>query len=445
MNQLKQYLNKGLKNPFLQGASVMFIGSFAVNVLSYLFNVIAGRTLGKIGYGEFQSLASILYISSVPATVLATVTVKRIAEYAGLGRKDKIKQILILMTKYTGSIGIVCFIITILLAQTIQKTLQLHDILPVISLAFLFLVIFPPIITNSALQGLEKFKELSWYSAVTIILRIILTIIFVYIGFGVGGVFLAMIISIVVPYIMAWRAVEKTLNATQNSVSTIFSKGATLLGKIVKAVDTTGAEVRKEIASSSGPTLFAVLGLAGLVQIDIILAKIFLTPADAGLYASLAISGKVIPFFTQPLVQVMFPQLVKNYSDKKPVLKLFLLVIAIVGGSSLAINLFYVIFPEFVMYIFYGKEFLEAAPFLGTFALFQTLYALCNTFVLFFLAVGKNKLASSIFVSSILQAITILFFHSNISALINSSIIVLAATLLFYGTISVLQFSRIRK
>jgi O-antigen/teichoic acid export membrane protein len=445
MNQLKQYLNKGLKNPFLQGASVMFIGSFAVNVLSYLFNVIAGRALGKVGYGEFQSLASILYISSVPATVLATVTVKRIAEYASLDRKDKIKQILILMTKYTGAIGIVCFIITLVLAQTIQKTLQIHTILPVISLAFLFLVIFPPIITNSALQGLEKFKQLSWYSAVTIILRIILTIIFVYIGFGVGGVFLAMIISIVVPYIMAWRAIEKTLNETQATMSTIFAKGATLLGKIAKAVDTTGAEVRKEIVSSSGPTLFAILGLAGLVQMDIILAKIFLTPADAGLYASLAISGKVIPFFTQPLVQVMFPQLVKNYSEKKPVLKLFLLVIAIVGGSSLAINIFYMLFPEFVMYIFYGKEFLDAAPFLGTFALFQTLYALCNTFVLFFLAVGKNKLASSVFVSSILQAITIFFFHSNINALINSSIIVLAGTLLFYGTISVLQFSRIRK
>ncbi|MDQ3239775.1 MAG: oligosaccharide flippase family protein [bacterium] len=445
MNQYKSIYRLFTQNSFLKSSTVLFIGSLFVNILSYLFNLSTGRLLTEVEFGEFQSIASILYLSSIPATVLGTVTVNFIAQYLSKNEISKIKYLLVIMTKYTISIGIIACLISLLFSYHLQSVLNLNSIYPIFALALLLFLTFPQIITNATLQGFELFSQFSLLSIFLMIFRIILVFIFYFFNIlNVTTVLLSIVISTIIPYLISWLVIEKSISKLQINTLTFSSKLKSFFYHLTHSIPSSASEIKKEISLSTGTTLIAVIGLAGLVQMDIILAKAFLTPQQAGLYASLAISGKVIPFFTQPLVQVMFPQLVRQYTQKQPFFKLFALVFSIVLLSSLSISAFYFLFPDFVRLVFYGNKFLQISSYLGLFSVFQLLYALTNTFTLFFLAIGKSNYASLTFLSALFQSILIFFFHANLTQIISSSIVVLFITVIGYSALSITLFKQTR-
>ncbi len=447
MNLSRQTLINIITHPFFKGSAVAFVGAFAVNILSYLFNLILARMLGVVGYGEYLALVSILYLSSVPSNVLATMVTKYVALFSSRGESEKIKPLLIIMTKYSLIFSSIFLTILILFRSQILAGLKLNDFWSLIFISIIFAATFPQTLLNGAFTGLQKFASANIYSAVLVISRIILSVIFIQLGLHVNGVLYAMILSTLTVISLSWISIEVTLNKTKLSFSQFISKAATFLKYFVTPYKdrTEAIKFDKDLLVFA---LFSTLnswGLGSLVQTDIILAKTFLTPYQAGLYSSLAITCKVIPFFTQPLVVVMFPQIIQRVAQKKNFLPLFMVVLAVVTGGAGLVTGFYLLFPELVIRRLFGEQFLAAVPYVGLFSINQLAYALVNLFSFFFLSIGKNKIAGLVMVAALVQAVGIYLFHSSIWQIMQVSMAVLGVCLFLYAFLTLQLALTIRK
>lgn len=441
MNLSKETVIKIVKHPFFQGSAIAFVGSFGVNALSYLYNVVIGRMLGVVGYGEYLSLVSILYIASVPSNVLGTVVTKYTAIFSSHNENLKIKSMLIKMTQYSFIFSLAFILILTLFQNQIIAQLKLNQFLSLFLIGLIYTFSFPQTILNGAFTGLQKFVAASVYGAILVSVRIILAVLFILLGLYVNGILYSMILSAIMVVLLSWISISNSIDGTKFSVQqSLLQVGEFIKGIITFSPQATqGLMLNKELLTFAMFTAFNNWGLGSLVQTDIILAKAFLSPYDAGLYSSLAITCKVIPFFTQPLVIVMFPQIVQRVAQKKNFMPLFAAVLGVVTLGAGFVTAIYIFFPQLVITLLFGKKFLEAAPYIGIFSLAQMAYAILNVFSFFFLSIGKNKTASLVLIAAVIQAIGIQLFHSSLTQIIMVSIVVIGGCVALYAALT-LQF-----
>ncbi len=88
----------------------------------------------------------------------------------------------------------------------------------------------------------------------------------------------------------------------------------------------------------------AYAGYAILMNADLVLAKHFFSPEDAGRYAVVAMVGRIILFLPQPIVMAMFPKVVSHggvsQADWRTLTKALLLAGLMIGGAAGLCSLF---------------------------------------------------------------------------------------------------------
>lgn len=430
MNDLKSKILKLKNDPLARGAAILFVGSFAVNIASYIFNLIVGRMLGPIQYGEYLSLVTIVYLLSVPFSPAQTIVVKYVSQLRAENQLGQIKKLLIMMTKYIALLTVVVTIGILIASPLIQSSLKIDSSVLIVLTALTFASFNPPSILLPAFNGLERFLEGVWLTALGIVVRIVLSVVFIKMGWGVAGVFGALIVGSLTAYIISWEVLYRLLAQSKQSapIEKIRIFFAKLFGKSGDIV-----QLKKEIYAYTVPVSIATIGIAALTQLDIILVKTLFSPYEAGIYGSLAIIGKVIPFFSIPLISAMFPQLVARVTRGEDFLKPFYAVLGIIVVFSLGLSIGYFLFPELVINIFFGSKYLAAAPYIGLFGLFQTTFTVMNTFVNFFLAIGKNNLAMHAIGAVIMQVIGISLFHNSLTQVIQVSAVITGIFVLYYS------------
>ena len=83
----------------------------------------------------------------------------------------------------------------------------------------------------------------------------------------------------------------------------------------------------------------------------------------------------------------------------------------------------YFLFPNLILRVFYGEQFLPAAIYLGLFGVFLSFYSLAYFLGNFMLSQEKTKLMAFLpFLALLLQVVLILFFHESILAILGASI-----------------------
>ncbi len=182
-------------------------------------------------------------------------------------------------------------------------------------------------------------------------------------------------------------------------------------------------------------TLFFVLTACyELTQIvcnnsDILLVKHYFPSYDAGLYASLALIGRVVYFVTWMFVMLLLPQVLesrKNGKNPVPILKKYLGYISLL---SVAIVSFTFLFPEFAVDVLFGEQYKSIAGLLGWYALATSFFALANIFAYYFLSIDRYLPILITAVFGILQVVAIIFFHDSLLQVVMAQVYVMAALL----------------
>ena len=150
----------------------------------------------------------------------------------------------------------------------------------VIALAVGMTFYVPVGVKRGGLQGVCHFRQLSWNFVLETIVKMVAAVVLLYAGFGILGAVAAISISTIAAYIFP-RVPDELRKQPVEGVPASFGEG-------VQAV------------------IFFV-GQVVINNVDILLVNHFFRPEVAGLYAAVALIGRVLYIASWQVVSAMFP------------------------------------------------------------------------------------------------------------------------------------------
>lgn len=386
-----------LKGNLLIRRSVVYaLGTTVGNFGNYLYQVLMGRYLGPSEYGILAVLFSLLYIVTVPANTVLTVAVKYISTFKARNHWHKVGVWWQGFSRGLILIGALLFVVSALVSPFLASFFKISNISPLILTGGVFVLIFILTLNRGVLQGLQSFNALSFNFSLEAVLKVTLAVGLIIVGFGVNGAVIAVLLAMAISYAFTFRPL----------------KGVLARDREAEAIDWS------EVVRLAIPVFMAFLFLTMMYNIDMLLAKHFFDPSEAGLYAGLSLMGKVIFFATWAVAGVMLPMVAEAKEVGKEHADLFWQTFAIVLLVSTAIVVWYYLLPELTLGFMLGADFVPAAPYLASFGLVMLLLALNNVFLFYFLALHKNTFLVPLGIVALLEGPLIWFFHSSISQII---------------------------
>jgi len=313
---------------FIKNLTYIGIGTIIAMIFSFTFNILAGRLLGPLRYGEFtlvQSVAMFLYIPMILG--ISTAMVKYSSE-----KKDEKRQAIIVSTAY---IMILTFTITsvILLYVFSSQFSNLFSISKeIFYLSIAFAVLFALYTcTTDILRGLLKIKILSVLKPIfsIVALSAFLLFIIVYARSYISAVF-SMYLAYGVTSIIAFIFILKkyfTYNIKKSWANKLLRYGIfTLLGS---------------------------LSFVFYTNIDVILINRYMTELDVGIYRAYYFSSIYILGFLWNTFNVVFFPSISKYKNKEKIFNKIKKIIPYL----IAIGIPFVFVCELVILKFYGKSY----------------------------------------------------------------------------------------
>lgn len=376
----------------------MIVGSLSTSFINYLYHLVMGRMLGPANYSVLAAVVSLLGLIGILPTSLGLVVTKFVSSYKS---DQDTKSFINFFYKKVWITASVLTAIMVIISPLITSFLNIKGIylLPISFLMFLFFI--PSMFLRSVLQGLLRFKDFVLSFLGENGSKILVATALVMIGFSVGGALVSWVIGALVGLLVGTLALKSYLGTESQKLS----------GNL------------KPILFYSIPVLVQSLAVGSMYSSDLLLVKHFFSPLSAGLYASLSFLGRIIFFGVSPIAAAMFPMVSQKQAKGEGYRRLFLYSFLAALVLSSGVLMIYWLFPAIVIKLLYGSAYLGAASLLLQFGFFITIFTLSFLLINFFLAIGRVKIVIVPVVTSLLQVIGILLFHSSLGVVIEVSTI----------------------
>ena len=421
INKIKNLISQNLiNNTLIRGSFVVFIGSIIVGFGNYLFQLIMGRMLSPAQFGALASLLSITIIVSVPNQTIALLVTKYVADLESKGAKYRVKPFLNSIIKKLIFYGITAAIIFFALIPFFKSFLHIQETLPLIMLGLFLTISFFSPIGLGVLRGLQRFLQYSTYQIYQVIVKIILGVTLVAFGFGINGALLAQILGVVffIIFVFAKLNLPKANTAEENKNSNHIFK----------------------FSSYTAYTFIASLFLVVLYNLDVILAKHFLPPTEAGYYAILSLLGKIILFATASISSVMFPIVANNHGAGRSNRKIFFWSFIIISFISIIIAFCYIIFPGLIVKLLFGNAYLSVVPNMWLISIIYLCFSLINFISLFLLSIQRLRFVYILASGTLIEIAMIYFRHAHVQEILYSMLICMIAMLIGFFIYLFLNF-----
>jgi O-antigen/teichoic acid export membrane protein len=411
---------KIFKHDFFKASSVVLAGAILANVLNYLFNLVMGRLLAPVEFGEVASLMGLAVVASVPSATLVRLMAKYTAGFRARDEFGAIRNLFKFIGYYSFVVGLAMFVIFLALVPSLSSFFQLEE-----SPLFVFSLVFPVslmlAVNQGMFQGLQQFFHFSVMAIIAAAGKLVLAVLFVKIGFSVSGVVGAYVAGSVVAYAYGLLKLSPQLKV----------QGGIGEEKISSKMNW------QEILSSASVLFWASIFMVLFFNVDIVLAKHYLDPYLAGQYAALSIAGKIILYGPAAFVTVMFPMIssarANGNGEEKKILKMSFVIVA---GVVVLVMLLFISLPELTIKLLFGDKYLSVVPYLGLFGLAMTFGTIAQVFINYFMAGGANRFLVPLGLVVFLQMLLIAFFHSSIwqitGDMLASSFLMLVAMVVTY-------------
>jgi O-antigen/teichoic acid export membrane protein len=402
---VKKFIKKQYNSPLFRGGMIMFVSSFGVGALNYIFNIIVARILDKEQFGAFSSLFSLLTILLILGGGISLVLIKFSAVLYAKKDYTALANFIRLAFYYLGFASIGLMIIFGIASPFIYDFLKLESFGPLIILALSIGLALTGSVGGSVLKGIQHFGQSSGSSIVGAITKILALILFTLPFWPMSPVTGAMLSVPASAMIMI-------------GLDLFFLKN--ILAKYNPKKPKLPHFAWRDVLVYSIPATIAVLGITMLNSIDVILARNYLSPEASGDYAALATLGKIIFFATSAIPMAMFPIVSARHAVNEPHRKMLFASLGVVGLMSLGAFGVYQFFSEFIITLLIGEKFLSIAPLLGKFALIMGMYSLVNVIVNYYLSIQKYTLSILPLLASIALIVMMRYSPSSVEQIVNT-------------------------
>jgi len=266
-----------LRAAIFSGSMTLLVGSGLVSAINLIYNIVLARSLGATGFGQAVSVYTLLMLLSAVTLSFQFVCSKFVAKNNSLAAKAAVYSILHRRSWQAGAIVGTALAVA---SPAISRYLNLPDPMLLVILAVGTAFYIPLGVRRGMLQGMFNFRRLSINFTLEVVVKMGATVALLALGFGVKGVIAAISASVVAGYLCAQPGPELTITP-QPGLPASFLEG-------VQAI------------------VFFV-GQVIINNVDILLVKHFYPPAEAGLYAAVAVVGRVVYMAAWAVVSSMFP------------------------------------------------------------------------------------------------------------------------------------------
>lgn len=399
---MKTKFKQVANHPLISGSIVIFAGTIFANFSNFLFNLFMSRTLSIVDYGVLAALNSLILVFALIAESFVPTIVHFAGTFMARAEEEKVRGIFLQANKIAIVLGGAVFLFFLFFSGLISRFFNINNNFLLAIVGVIIFFGFLGSLNRAILQAKLLFKYISFVNAFSSLIKLTVGILLVFLGFKVEGAVFGFLISFFATYVLVFIPLRYFFKKNKNYVSVSFNK----------------------ILSYGAPTALALFGLTFFITTDILLVKHFFPSREAGIYAGLSLVGRVIYFFSAPLVGVMFPIIVQKHTRLENYHNTFRLSLILAAIPSIILTILYFTFPQFIIRIFLkNTEYLEASSLLGYFGIFMSLYIMLYVFTNFYLSIKKTKVYIPILMSSILQAVLIWFFHRTFLEIIVISLI----------------------
>ena len=378
-----------------------------VNAGNYIYNLALGRILGPVYFADAALLITLLLVLSFVAMTFQLAT----AKFSVLYEHGVFTSFINMMYRWGALTGIIIGCLITIFAKDLQELFhtQTHWMFTVFGIGVP--IYFMMSINRGAYQGKRNFVQLAMTYQSEMISRLLLTLFLVYTFTSINSSIL-IVTGILVSLVLGLFPFKYKVNDFK--LKSVLNK-----------------QQKKQITN-----FFILTGFYELTQIiinnsDILMVKHYFNEYDAGLYASLALIGRVVYFVTWMFVMLLLPTVIQKRKDGQATAPILFKYVGYVIILSLIIVSGCFIFPEFVIKLMFGSEYLSIAPLLWKYAIATSLFAVANIYAYYFLSLDHYLpvIISGIF--GFLQIALIKLFHSSLLQVVSVQIIAMAALLLF--------------
>ena len=324
------------------GSVVLLSGSTLAAVLNLAYNVAVARFLGPNGFGHATVVYTLLTLISAATLAFQIIAAKVVAQQSTPEGKSAVYRAL---HRDSWSCGIVIALLLVVFEHQLTNYLNLPNPWLIVLLAVGAAFYVPLGTRRGYSQGEFGFRSLATNLVLEGAVRLGGSLLAVLLGTGVTGVIAA--------------------NALAMAVSW-FVLAPKLTGNIPNPIRLSGAF--RELSQ-------AMVFFAGQVLINnysIVQVKHYFLPTDAGLYAAVAMVGRVIFMLSSAVVNSMFPLVAGTSAEERKNHSVLATSLLLVFGIGSIVALGLRVMPAHVWTLFFGSKFVLTGP-----------YSLSHLFALF--------------------------------------------------------------
>ncbi|KAB1158578.1 oligosaccharide flippase family protein [Tenacibaculum aiptasiae] len=377
---------------------LFMISALFVNGGNYLYNLLLGRILGPEMFADAAIMITFLLVLSFIAMTFQLVTAKFAIVFEG----DAFNTFISNVYKSACFTGIIFGALIVIFSPELQaffktKTSNMFVVFG-IGVPFYFMMS----INRGVFQGKKLFNSLAITYQSEMISRLLITLGLLYILNIESSIIIAL--GILCSFVFGLFPYKLKNISFFKSVSLDDSQK-----KLVR-------------------NFFIITAFYELTQIiinnsDILLVKHYFEAYEAGLYASLALIGRVVYFIAWMFVMMLLPTVVQLKKEGKSTHTVLLKYVGYISVISAAIIFACFLFPTAIIQILFGGDYLSVTPLLWKYALATGIFALSNIFAYYYLSLEKYipVVLSGIF--GMLQIVLVVLFHKDLAQVVHVQII----------------------
>ena len=399
-----------LQARLVSGSVVLLSGSGLTTVINLAYNVGVARFLGPIGFGHATVVYTLLTLISAVTLSFQVISAKIVAQQTSIEDKAAAFRGL---HRTSWICGILVALILFVFQTSIANFLKLPNsgLVAILAVGAAFYV--PLGSRRGYVQGTYGFRRLAVNLVVEGVIRLGGSLLLILVGLGVEGVIIANAAALVGAY---------------------FTISPIPVARVANPVRTSYA--MRELSN-------AMIFFAGQVLInncDIVLVKHFFSSTEAGLYAAVAMVGRVIFAFSSSVVNSMFPLVAGSSDEDRRGLKVIATALLLVLGTGSALAICLRIFPPSLWTMFFGSGFQIAGqynlPYLLTlYAITTIIYSLSVVIISFEMS---YKIAKTSWLQLALSGVMIAGicrYHSSLREVIFVQLILMVGMFVLVGAL----------
>lgn len=399
-----QFLRQ-LKAKKITPEQLFMLSVLAVNGGNYLYNLILGRILGPAQFADAAVLITFLLVLSFAAMTFQLVT----AKFSVLFENEVFKSFISKVFKNALVVGVIFGVLIIVFAGALQSVFNTSSSSMFVVFGFGVPLYFLMSVNRGVFQGKKAFKNLSITYQTEMLSRLIITL----------GLILIFDIK---------SSVVIAVGILASFVFGLFPfKFNNLLPKKPLKLSVVHA---KEIRHFFIITAFYEMTQIIINNSDILLVKHFFESYEAGLYASLALIGRIVYFIAWMFVMLLLPTVVELKKQGKKTAPTLFKYVGYIAAISITIILGCLILPETIITILFGDSYISMAPLLWKYAIATSMFAISNIFAYYYLSLDKYVPVVISGVFGMLQMLLVIYYHDSLEQVVYMQIIAMLLLLI---------------